>query len=198
MVYRRKDSYYRRAKAAGYRARSAYKLVELADSFKLLAPGDYVVDLGAWPGGWLQVALERVGAHGRVAAVDLTPVTITGHANVLAIEGDVRRPETLVRIHDWLGRPADVVLSDLAPKLTGISVTDAARAAELVEATLDALPSLLRSGGKFVVKLFMDAEHAALLARMQRMFGEVRSTRPEATRRGSAESYAVGIDFQAD
>ena len=95
MTYRPKDSYHRRARAAGYRARSAYKLIELADRFRLLRRGDHVVDLGAWPGGWLQVAVERIGADGRAVGVDVVPIDPLPAANVDSMSGDVRDPAVL-------------------------------------------------------------------------------------------------------
>ena len=193
MTYRRKDPYYRRAKTAGYRARSAYKLAELDDRFRLLRRGDCVVDLGAWPGGWMQVALERVGADGRVVGVDLVAVTPLGAPNGAVIAGDLRDRATIDAVARAAGRPADVVLSDLAPKLTGVVSTDEARSAELATATLDALPVLLRPGGRLLMKAFMDTGHQALLARLRATFDEVKTTRPDATRRGSAELYLVGL-----
>src|SRR5690349_3881144 len=131
MTYRRKDAYYRRARAAGYRARSAYKLAELDARFRLLHRGDAVVDLGAWPGGWLQVALERVGPEGRLVGVDVVPIDPLGAPNVQLLTADVREATSGAAILSALGRPADVVLSDLAPKLTGIRDADDARSAEL-------------------------------------------------------------------
>ena len=196
MTYRRKDAYYRRARAAGYRARSAYKLAELDARFRLLHRGDAVVDLGAWPGGWLQVALERVGSEGRIVGVDAVPIDPLPAPNVHLITADVRDPRTGAAILAALGRPADVVLSDLAPKLTGIRDTDDARFAELIDATLDLLAAVLRPGGLLLAKLFMSGAYRDAVARMRRLFADVRTTRPEATRQGSAELYAVGRDHR--
>src|SRR2546426_8982806 len=118
MPSRRKDAYYRRARAAGYRARSAYKLSQLDSRFRLLRRGDVVVDLGAWPGGWLQVALEAVGPDGLVVGLDLVAVDPLPAPNLRLVSGDVRDPSTRRTVLGDLGRPADGVLSDLAPKLT--------------------------------------------------------------------------------
>jgi 23S rRNA (uridine2552-2'-O)-methyltransferase len=192
MTYQRKDAHYRRARAAGYRARSAYKLAELDRRFGILRPGDIVVDLGAWPGGWLQVARERVGERGTVVGVDLVPIDPLGPSNVSVTRGDVRDPSEVGGIATQLGRPADVVLSDLAPNLTGIRDTDEARSEELVDAVLAALPVLLRPGGCLLIKLFMGPHYPAALAHLKDVFGEVRVTRPAATRPGSAELYAFG------
>lgn len=191
MSYERKDVYHRRARAAGYRARSAYKLRELDDRYHLLRPGDHVVDLGAWPGGWLQVVLERIGPAGRVVGVDVVPVEPLGAPNVALLTGDAGNVATIAAARERLGRPADVVLSDLAPKLTGVRPRDEARRAALAEAVTAALPVLLRPGGRLLMKLFTGPEREPILTRLGSRFVEVKRTRPEATRRGSAELYVV-------
>ena len=198
MGYRRKDAYYRRARAAGYRARSAYKLAELDARFRILHPGDVVVDLGAWPGGWLQVAAERVGARGHVVGVDVAEIDPLHNANVRTLKGDVRAPETIAALATILGRPADVALSDLAPKLTGVRATDEARAAELVDAVVAALPVLLRSGGSLLMKLIMGTGYRSTVETMKTSFAEVRTTRAEATRERSAELYLVGRRYRGE
>ncbi len=195
MTSRRKDAHYRRARAAGYRARSAWKLVELDARFGLLRAGEAVVDLGAWPGGWLQVARERVGEGGAVVGLDLAPIEPLGAANVSVLTGDVRDPAAIRNVASRLGRAADLVLSDLSPKLTGIRDTDDARSAELVDAVIAGLPTLLRPGGRLLIKVFMGPDHARTLGRLRQLFTDVRSTRPDATRRGSAELYVVGRDY---
>jgi len=197
MTYRPKDAYHRRSRAAGYRARSAYKLAELAARFRLLRRGDHVIDLGAWPGGWLQIAVERIGAEGRAVGVDVVPLEPLPAANVALIAGDVRDPLVIRAARERLGRPADVILSDLAPKLTGVAATDEARRSELAASVLAALPHLLRPGGRLLMKVFMGPEQAALVAQLRKTFDDVRTTRPEATRRGSAELYAVGTGYRA-
>jgi 23S rRNA (uridine2552-2'-O)-methyltransferase len=197
MTYRRKDPHYRRARAAGYRARSAYKLAELDARFTLFHRGDFVVDLGAWPGAWLQVALERVGPEGRIVGVDLVAIEPLPVQNVRLVIGDVRDPAIERAVLAHLERRADVVLSDLAPKLTGIRDTDEARSAELVSATLRALPELLRPGGQLLMKLFMSDAYRDTLHQIRPLFADVRATRPEATRQGSAELYALGRNYRA-
>ena len=195
MGYRRRDAVYLRAKAAGYRARSAYKLAELDRRFGLLRRGDVVVDLGAWPGGWLQVALERVGPGGRVIGVDLRPVEPLPAPNLDLLVGDVRDPAVIASVRSRLGAPADVVLCDLAPKLTGVRATDEARAHELTQAVLAALPVLLVPGGRLLMKVFMGPSHRPTVERLRGQFDTVRTTRPPATRAGSAETYVAGLGF---
>jgi 23S rRNA (uridine2552-2'-O)-methyltransferase len=195
MTYRRKDAHYRRARVAGYRARSAYKLIELDDRYRILRPGDHVVDLGGWPGGWLQVIVERIGATGCVVGVDRVTIAPLPAPNIHLLVGDVREPATAAQARDLLGRPADVVLSDLAPKLTGVRATDEARCEELNRETIALLPVLLRPGGRLVMKLFMQPQHQDLVRDLRRSFGEVHPTKPEATRRGSAELYVVASEY---
>ena len=180
MTYRRRDSYYKRA--------------ELDDRFGLLSRGDAVVDLGAWPGGWLQVVGERIGPTGRAVGVDVVPLTPLSFPNVSLVVGDVRDPATIEQVLRQLGRPADVVVSDLSPKLTGVGVTDETRRAELVAATVDAMRALLRPGGRLLTKVFMDPGYEAAIERLRAAFRNVRTTRPEATRRGSAELYVIATD----
>lgn len=195
-AYDRKDVHYRRAREAGFRARSAYKLIELADRYPLLRPGDAVVDLGAWPGAWMQVAAERVGPGGRVVGVDLERVEPLGASHALAIVGDVRDPSVIAELRAALGGRAGVVLSDLAPKLTGIRDTDEARGAELVAAAIQAVRLLLRPGGRLLLKLFMNAELPATLETLRGLFDQVKTTRPEATRRGSSELYLIAMGYR--
>ncbi len=196
MTYRRKDAYYRRAKGAGYRARSAYKLIELDERYHILRAGDRILDLGAWPGGWLQVAAERVGRSGAVVGVDCVAIEPLASPNVSVITGDIHDAVTLEKVRTALGGFADVVLSDLAPKLSGVRSTDAARAAELTRVALDILPTALRPTGRLLIKLFMGSEFQALETELRTRFVEVKTTRPDATRRGSAELYAFASGYR--
>jgi 23S rRNA (uridine2552-2'-O)-methyltransferase len=196
--YERKDPHYRRAKAEGFRARSAYKLAELDDRYRLLRKGDRVVDLGAWPGGWLQVALERVGPGGRVVGVDLARIEPLPARNVELLTGDVADPAIAAEIRVRLRGPADVVLSDVAPKLTGVRDVDEARCAAVVAGVVDALPLLIRPGGRALVKIFMDATYRDTVARLRTLFETLATTRPEASRKGSAELYAVGTGYRGE
>ena len=191
MSYNRKDAPYRQAKAAGYRARSAYKLIQLDERFRLLRRGDLVADLGAWPGAWLQVAAERVGPRGRVVGIDLVTIEPLAFPNVTCLVGDVRDPAVIAAVREQLAGPASVVLCDLSPKLSGVRATDDARASELTSAALDVTALLLRPRGRLLVKLFMSPDYPAHVAHLKSSFTEVRTTRPEASRRGSSELYAV-------
>jgi 23S rRNA (uridine2552-2'-O)-methyltransferase len=198
LSYQRKDAHYRRAKAAGYRARSAYKLAELDDRFGLLKPAARVADLGAWPGGWLQVAAERVGANGRIVGVDLDPIEPLAMPNVTCLQGDLRDAATIERVVQALGGLASCVLSDAAPKLTGIRATDDARCEELFESMLHSLPGLLAPGGSLLAKAFMGSGHQASMVRLKGTFAGVKTTRPGASRRGSSELYVFARHFQPE
>jgi len=196
-AYRRKDAFHQRAKREGYRSRAAYKLAEIADRHALLPPGARVADLGCWPGGWLQVAAERVGPTGRVVGVDLAAMEPPlGIANAIAIQGDFAEPRVLQAVLDALGGPADVLLSDAAPKLTGVRATDRAREEALLEAVRAALPILLRPGGDLLCKLLDSPEADAIGRRLGAGFREARTLRPEATRKGSAERYLLARGHQ--
>jgi 23S rRNA (uridine2552-2'-O)-methyltransferase len=194
-VYRRKDSYYTRAKTAGYRSRAAYKLIELDKRFGLLHRGDRVVDLGAWPGGWLQVAAQRVGSNGVVVGIDLKPIDALPPP-VVCLRADLRVPETITAIRARCGGEADLVLSDMAPHLSGVRATDEARAHELAERAITVARELLRRGGRLVLKLFQDSDTESVLAQLRGQFERVSCTRPDATRNGSAEVYAVASGFR--
>ena len=195
-MYKRKDTFYTRAKQEGYRSRAAYKLLELNQQFRLLYQGDRVVDLGSWPGGWLQVASRLVGEEGKVVGIDLVALEPLLWENVAVLQGDASDPKVQERILTLLGRRADVVLSDLAPKLSGIKEADEARAMELCRVALACAKALLRPGGQFLVKMFMGTEAKEFVAEARGVFQSVKTTRPEATRKGSTEVYVVASGFK--
>jgi len=194
--YQRKDAFYARAKASGYRSRAAYKLLELARRYRLLERGDHVVDLGAWPGGWLQVAAQLVGPTGVVVGVDVQRIEPLA-APVVVITGDARDAAVQEQIRARCGGRIDVVLSDLAPKLSGVRDRDTAQAAALSESALAASHTLLAPGGRALVKLFTGPDADALADAARRRFARVKLTRPDATRKGSAELYLVCLEYRA-
>ena len=193
-MYERKDSYYRRAKTNGMRSRAAFKLDELARG--LIKPGDRVVDLGCWPGGWLQIASRIVGPRGRVVGVDLAEPEILGLDNVRLVTGDIADPDVRTALDRELDGPADVVLSDLAPKLTGIRDTDQARAEELALQAQQIAHDLLRPGGSFLCKVFMGPGYEGIVSRVRQHFDTTATRRPDATRKGSSELYLVARGFR--
>lgn len=195
-MYRRKDSFYDRAKSEGYRSRAAYKLLELARTQKLIRKGDAVLDLGAWPGGWLQVAAELVGSQGLVVGIDRRPIDDLGLGNVRTIVGDITSAALRDEVATLRTEPFDVLLSDLAPSLSGIRDRDEACADELLDGVLEWAKHTLRPGGGMLVKLFMGAGFEQRRDRLREQFAAVRLTRPDATRKGSAEVYAIAREHR--
>jgi 23S rRNA (uridine2552-2'-O)-methyltransferase len=186
------DPYVARGKAQGWRSRSAFKLMELDDRFHLLGRGKRVVDLGAAPGGWSQVAVERSAAL--VVGVDLLAIDPLPGATFL--QGDFTDPEIPARLGALIGGKADLVLSDIAPNTTGHASTDHLRILGLAELALDFATEVLAPGGAFVCKLFQGGAERQLLARMQRSFGKIRHAKPPASRKASSELYVVATGFR--
>lgn len=180
------DHYVRKAREQGYRSRAAYKLLELDQREKLFRPGAIVIDLGAAPGSWSQIAAERVKPGGKVIAVDL--LEIAPISNVTVLRGDFREAGLLQALE---GRRADVVLSDVLPNLSGIPNVDQARAAELSFAAMDFCQRALKSDGVFVLKAFQGEAFEDVLRRLKRDFGKVNVRKPEASRGESRETYVV-------
>jgi 23S rRNA (uridine2552-2'-O)-methyltransferase len=190
------DPYVQQAKAEGYRSRAAYKLLELDRKDRLLAPGQLVVDLGAAPGSWSQVAAAKLGARGRVVAVDLLPMAPL--PGVRFVQGDFREPKVLDALLAALGgEKADLVISDLAPNISGIAVSDQARAMHLAELALEFSRQCLKPGGSLVVKVFQGVGFAEFHRAMRQAFAKVGSRKPEASRGRSSEMYLLGKGLKA-
>ena len=190
------DPYVRRARTQGYRSRAAYKLLQLLKRDGLVHPGDTVVDLGAAPGSWSQVLAECVGRSGRVVAVDLLEVAPL--PGVMVIRGDFSEQAVLRRLEEGLGgRKIDLVVSDMAPNISGVRSSDQARSIHLCELALDFAETHLNSRGAFVVKAFQGAGFPEFLAAMRRIFVSVASRKPGASRGESNEMYLVGKSLKA-
>ena len=185
------DPYVQRSKKEGYRSRSAYKLTEIDERDKLLRPGQVLVDLGAAPGGWTQVAAKRVGAKGVVIGIDLLPMDPV--AGAALIQADFTARQGLEAVREALaGRGVDVVLSDMAPNLSGIAVSDQARSMGLAEIALEFAVAHLKPDGAFLVKVFQGAGYDEYLRAMRASFAKVVVRKPEASRGESAEQYLLG------
>jgi|SRR5688572_20480426 len=195
-MYDRKDALHQRAKREGYRSRAAYKLLELQRRARVLRRGNVVVDLGAWPGGWLQVAADLVGPSGRVIGVDVAAIDPLPAANVMLMRDDVTDPACAERIAAAAAGHVDVLLSDLAPKLTGIGPRDAARTEELATATRAIASRILGKGGIMVTKTLGGREGEAARAALKALFAEVRQVGLDATRKGSSELYLIASGFR--
>jgi 23S rRNA (uridine2552-2'-O)-methyltransferase len=193
--YQPKDFYYRRAKSEGLRARSAYKIEEIVRRHRLLGRGGAVLDLGAAPGGFLQVLAEAVGEKGVAVGVDLEPIRNLGKPWVKCAVLDLRAPDALARIRELHPGRFDLVTSDMAPKTTGVKVTDEARSLELCRVALAVAAEFLKLGGGFVAKAFMGGDFPVYQREVAALFDEVRVVRPQATREHSYEVYLVGKGF---
>ncbi|MGO9264470.1 MAG: RlmE family RNA methyltransferase [Candidatus Binataceae bacterium] len=193
--YEPHDKLYHRARAQGLPSRAAFKLEELLARFKLIREGGRVVDLGCAPGGWLAILSVAVGERGRAVGVDLVACARIG-PNVVTLVGDILDPAVRAALLEALGGPADLVTSDLAPKLSGIKDRDEARLVELLEAALTVARDVLKPDGAMVAKVFMGGGFEAARALFAQDFGRCEVVRTRATRPGSSELYLVARDFR--
>jgi 23S rRNA (uridine2552-2'-O)-methyltransferase len=191
------DPYVAQARRDGWRSRAAYKLIEMDDKYRLLKPGQVVVDLGAAPGGWSQVAARKVGSpegKGKVVAIDLLEMPeIPGVAFAQLDFMDDKAPELL---REMIGGGADVVMSDMAANTTGHRKTDQLRIVGLVEAAAAFAAEVLKPGGTFIAKVFQSGADADLLAQVKRDFATVRHVKPAASRQDSSERYLLATGFR--
>jgi 23S rRNA (uridine2552-2'-O)-methyltransferase len=198
VAYHRKDSWYRKAKDAGYRSRAAYKLLELDRKAQLLRTGMKVVDLGCAPGGWLQVAARKVGKKGRIVGVDLLSVEPLNIAQVEVVLGDIRDRDMIEVILEKLKGKADLVLSDMAPNTSGVSFKDHHGSIELVRMALETAIKVLVVGGTFVAKIFEGPDTNLLVDDIKIRFSKVRRIKPDTTRKGSRELYLVAHSLKGE
>lgn len=186
------DEFVKRAQKEGYRARAAYKLIEIDDKDKLIKPGMTIVDLGATPGSWSQVVTQRLKGNGRTIALDILDMQpIKG---VEFLQGDFREETILKQLEEMLNnKQVDLVIADMAPNMSGIADVDQAGAIYLTELALDFSKSWLKPGGNFLVKVFIGAGFDALLHDMRQMFDKVVTRKPKASRDRSSEVYLLGL-----
>ncbi len=192
----RNDPYVKQAQARGYRSRAAFKLLEIDQQDKLIRPGQLVVDLGSSPGAWSQVLRERLatgagGIHGRLIALDMLPMDPI--ADVTFLQGDFREPGVLEALERALGGArADLIVSDMAPNLSGVGVADAARMTDLIELAVDFAVDHLKPEGALLVKCFHGSGYSQVVERFKRTFRQVLPRKPKASRDKSAETYLLG------
>lgn len=191
--YQPKDYFFRKAKEEGLRARSAFKIDEIAKRFSIFKKGQTVIDLGAAPGGFLQIILNEVGPTGHVVGVDLAAIKPLGRPNVKTAVMDVLADDFAQQLEALHPGPVDVVVSDLAPKPTGIKDVDEARSLRLAGIALDVSRARGRPGGHFIAKLFMGGDFEQFRTDIRALFSDVKVVRPEATRGASMEIYLVGL-----
>lgn len=186
------DEFVKRAQRDGYRARAAYKLIEIDDKDHLIKPGMTVVDLGSTPGSWSQVAVQRLKGQGKVIALDI--LDMQGIGGVDFIQGDFREQEVLDQIESHLeGKLVDLVIADMAPNISGISSVDQANAAYLTELALDFSLKWLKPGGNFLVKVFVGSGFDEIVLNMRKGFEKVATRKPKASRDRSSEVYLLGL-----
>ena len=193
MAYNPKDYYYRKAKQENFAARSVFKLEEIDKKYHLFKTNQMVLDLGAAPGSWSQYSSQKIGAGGRVLGVDLSPITVS-LKNATFIQADLRdlNLEELF-LQQGFTPPFDLVLSDMAPKTTGIRLTDQTRSMELCELALDVARRFLKPNGHFVCKLFHSDDFTKLRDEIKKSFDKFEALRPESTRKISKEIFLIGI-----
>jgi 23S rRNA (uridine2552-2'-O)-methyltransferase len=187
----RKDYYYRRAKQEKYRSRAAYKLKQLNGKFKIIKKGDTVLDLGAAPGGWMQVLRELVGSKGLVLGVDLNEVKPLESPNTRSIKGDFTTPEAIEQIKNEI-KKSDVVVSDASPDISGVWDIDHIRSVELSRGALRLAKDVLKPGGNFLIKVFQGSEVDDFYREVKAAFNYSKRTKPKASRDSSSEIYIVG------
>jgi len=193
---RKRDYYYKKAKAEKYRSRAAYKLFQAIEKYHFIKNGDVVVDLGAAPGGWVQAARKIVGGRGFVLGVDLKPVEPFPRSNVRTIIGDINEQETLEQILSMLPRKADVVISDASPNISGIWEVDHARQIDLAHQSLKIALETLRPLGNFFVKVFEGDLLVDFINKVKRHFEVVRIIKPKASRAKSSEIFVLGMHLK--
>jgi 23S rRNA (uridine2552-2'-O)-methyltransferase len=192
--YERKDSFYFKAKSEGYQSRASYKLLEIHQKYNILRPGAKVLDLGAWPGGWMQIASEQVGPAGFVVGIDLVQIDLN-IPNCKAITGDVGDPEIVAQAMAAAGRKFDVVLSDMSPKLTGIKEADRAALEECAELAWGVAQQGLIQTGAMVVKVFKSNEAEVFYRKIKDAFKITYRVELDSTRKSSNEFYLIALGF---
>ena len=186
------DEFVKRAQKDGYRARAAYKLIEIDDKDKLIKPGMTIVDLGSTPGSWSQVAVQRLKGQGRIIALDI--LDMHPIAGVEFIQGDFREESVLKQLEEMLkNKPVDLVIADMAPNISGVKDADQAGAAYLTELALDFSQQWLKPNGNFLVKVFIGAGFDDLVKQMRSQFDKVLTRKPKASRDRSSEVYLLGL-----
>lgn len=198
MAYNPKDYYFHKAKSENFAARSVFKLEEIDKRFRIIRPGDQILDLGAAPGSWSQYCSQKIGFKGRLLGIDLQPVKLS-LPNAVFIVADMHdlHLEELMKSQQF-HPPFDLVLSDMAPKTTGIAITDQARSLELCELALVLAKKFLRDGGHFVCKLFQSGDFESFRNDLRNYFSRIEILRPKSTRRESKEIFFIGLSFRGE
>ncbi len=195
MAYKRKDGYWKMAKKEGYRSRAAYKLIQLNEKFNLIARGDFVLDIGCAPGGWMQVAREIVGEKGYILGVDVQRIPLFQEKNVEFLRKDIQNTDFIDVVKEKV-EAFDVVISDISPTISGIWDIDHFKSIELSEKALTAAVELLCVHGNFLVKIFQGESTQEFFRKVKEHFAYTKISSPKACRKSSAEVYVVGKNFK--
>lgn len=193
---RKKEYYYRKAKEENFRSRAAYKLLQAVEKYKFMKRGDVVVDLGAAPGGWIQAARKIVGEEGFILGVDIKPIEPFEEENILTIVGDITDAKTAENIRNLLPKPADVVISDVSPKISGVWEVDHARQIDLALNSMEIARRVLKPGGNFFVKVFEGDLLKDFMDKLKENFLVVRLIKPKASRAKSSEIYVLALGLK--
>lgn len=193
---RKKDYYYKKAKEEKYRSRAAYKLFQAVKKYNFIKKGDFVVDLGSAPGGWIQASREIVGSKGYVLGIDLKPIQPFKEPNIRTIIGDILEKETLLQIREFLPKGADVVISDASPNISGVWEIDHARQIDLAQHALEIALQILRPSGNFFVKVFQGDMLDEFIKRVMEHFEFVKVMKPKASRAKSSEIFILGMHLK--
>jgi 23S rRNA (uridine2552-2'-O)-methyltransferase len=191
----KREYYYRKAKEEKYRSRASYKLLQVIERYQFIKSGDVVVDLGAAPGGWMQVAQKTIGNKGFVLGIDINPIQPFETQNFQTVVADIMDPQIIERIKEYLPRQADVVLSDVSPNISGIWEVDNARQIDLARRSLEVATSILKSNGNFFAKVFQGEMTGFFAEEVKRRFAFVKLVKPKASRPKSAELYILAINL---
>jgi len=193
---RRRDAFYRKAKREGYRSRAVYKLKEIDRKFRILRRGQKVVDLGAAPGGWLQYIAESIGNKGTVIGVDIKEIAPLPYENVKILKADVFQENIEEKILKLLGSKADVILSDLSPKISGVWEVDVAKSVAMCERVIELSRKLLKRNGKLVMKVFEGVDTKRVFSSLERDFSFIKLFKPAASRKKSSELYIICLSYR--
>jgi 23S rRNA (uridine2552-2'-O)-methyltransferase len=192
----KREYYYRKAKEEKYRSRASYKLLQVMEKYQFIKLGDVVVDLGAAPGGWMQVARKTVGNKGFVLGIDINPIQPFETQNFQTILGDIMDSQMIEQIKECLPRQADVVISDVSPNISGIWEVDNARQIDLAKRSLEIAVSILKPNGNFLGKIFQGEMTEAFVKKVKQYFTFVKSVKPKASRPKSAELYVLAMNLK--
>lgn len=193
---RKRNYYYRKAKEEEFRSRAAYKLLQAVEKYKFIKRGDVVIDLGAAPGGWIQAARKIVGEEGFILGVDIKPIQPFEEENILTIIADITDPKTPENIKNLLPKPADVVISDVSPKISGIWEVDHARQIDLALNSMKIACNVLKPKGNFFVKVFEGDMLKDFIKKLKKNFSVVKLVKPKASRAKSSEIYVLALELK--